>query len=125
MPTMTIAINVAFQGMPPSPALRSEIERCVEKLARFATNLQRCDVTVRLAQNRHHQGNGYRVHAHLALPGGDLDAVARPHAEHSHDDPYLAVRDVFDALRRQLEDTVRIRRGDVKFHSNDAKPSSS
>lgn len=119
---MTIAVTVAFQGIPPSPALRSEIERCAEKLTHFAANIQRCDVTVRLAHHRHRQGNGYQVHAHLALPGGSLDAGADPHGEHSHDDPYLAVRDAFDALRRQLEDAIRIRRGDVKFHAVDAEP---
>jgi hypothetical protein len=32
------------------------------------------------------------------------------------------VRDAFDALRRQLEDAIRIRRGDVKFHAVDAEP---
>jgi cold shock CspA family protein len=29
---------------------------------------------------------------------------------------YVAVRDAFDAVKRQLEETVRLRRGDVKAH---------
>jgi cold shock CspA family protein len=35
---------------------------------------------------------------------------------HRHDDVYVALRDAFDSVARQLEDIVRIRRGDVKKH---------
>jgi hypothetical protein len=34
-----------------------------------------------------------------------------------HEDPYVAVRDAFPAVQRQLEDYERERRGDVKRHA--------
>lgn len=113
---MAVEVTITFQGVPPSPALRREIEERAAKLARFAPTLQTCDVAVRREEHHHHQGNRYGVHARLALPGGRIEAGRTPREDHSHEDPYLAVRDTFDALRRQLEDHVRIRRGKVKAH---------
>jgi ribosome-associated translation inhibitor RaiA len=113
---MALAVNVTFLGMPPSPALRSDIEARAAKLTQFAPRLKACDVSVRLNEHRHVHDNRYLVHAHLTLPGGDIQAGRSADADHSHEDPYLAVRDAFDALRRQLEDYVRIRRGDIKAH---------
>jgi hypothetical protein len=34
----------------------------------------------------------------------------------SHSDIYVAVRDGFSAIRRQLQDYVRVRRGETKRH---------
>jgi ribosomal subunit interface protein len=115
---MSICINVAFQGMPPSPALRSDIEARVERLMRLAPRLQACDVVVRHSEQRH--GKYYQVHVHLTFPVGELEAGKTPHADYSHDDPYLAVRDTFDALHRQLDDNNRTRGSDTTTHSSDS-----
>ncbi|MFQ5792820.1 MAG: cold shock domain-containing protein, partial [Acidobacteriota bacterium] len=48
------------------------------------------------------------------LPGEEL-VVSRNPADHAaHEDVYVAVRDAFDEVRRQLEDCVRRRRGHLK-----------
>jgi hypothetical protein len=39
-----------------------------------------------------------------------------PNDNHAHEDAHVAVRDAFDIARRQLEDHVRVARGDVKTH---------
>ena len=39
-----------------------------------------------------------------------------PGLDHAHEDVYVAVRDAFDAARRRLEDYVRRRHLQVKFH---------
>ena len=38
-------------------------------------------------------------------------------AQHAHQDIHAAIRDAFDAARRQLEDYARDRRGEVKTHT--------
>jgi cold shock CspA family protein len=43
-----------------------------------------------------------------------------PPERHAHEDPYVAVRDAFDAARRQVEDYVRKRRGETKSHDTPA-----
>jgi len=45
------------------------------------------------------------------VPGSEI-AVTREHDE----DVQVALRDAFDAARRQLEDYAREKRGDVKRH---------
>ena len=119
---MSLPITVTFQDMPPSPALRTHIEQHAERLERFAPDLLSCQVTVRHSEERHRKGNRYLVHVRLTLPGGEFEAGRAPDPDHSLEDPYVAVREAFDTLRRQLEDFVRIRRGDVKHHSPKGTP---
>lgn len=114
---MTMSVSVTFQGLPSSAALQADIEQHALRLERFAPHLLDCHVTVRRSEDRHHKGNRYLVHVRVTLPGGEFEAGHTAEPDHSHEDPYVAVRDAFDALRRQLEDFVRIRRGDVKSRS--------
>ena len=111
---MSVETTINFQAMAPSPALRAEIERQARKLVRYAPRLMGCNVTIGLGEQRHHQGNRYEVHVHAVMPGGEFDAGRSAPMAHRHEDPYVAVGDAFDAMRRQLEDHVRIQRGEVK-----------
>jgi ribosomal subunit interface protein len=100
--------------MDASEALRSHILDHARRLERFAGDIVACDVVVEKAEERHHQGNRFNVRASLAMRGRKIDAGHTPTADHRHEDPYVAVADTFDALRRRVEDYVRRRRGDVK-----------
>ena len=115
--TPATTLTITFQGMEPSPVLRHEIERRFAKLERLAVPVLTCNVTVRQQEQRHLQGNRYAVHAHLTVPGATIEAGKTPRADHTHEDPFLALRDTFDAVRRQLDEHLRIRRGDVKTHA--------
>lgn len=116
---MTLAINISFQGMPPSSALKSDIQERAEKLALFAPELQSCEVVVRHSEHHHRQGNRYEVHVHLNFPGGHLEAGKTPRGNHSHEDPYLTVHDTFDALRRELEERARVSPSNLKTQFRD------
>lgn len=114
---MSLPVTVVFKDVSPSPALRIHIERHAEHLARIASRLHACQVTLRRKEGRHRKGNRYLVHVRVTLPGGEFEAGHAMELDHSHEDAYVAVRDAFDALRRQLEDFIRIRRADVKTHA--------
>lgn len=114
---MNLPVTVTFRGMLPSAALRTDIEDHAQRLERFAPRLMNCHVTVQRSENRHHKGNRYEVQVRVTLPGGEFEAGRNAEPDQSHEDPYVAVRDTFNALRRQLEDFIRIRRGDVKSRS--------
>jgi hypothetical protein len=58
----------------------------------------------------------YEVHIHVTTPGGSAVANREHRLQHSHEDVYVALRDAFRAVRRQLEDYERERRQDVKNH---------
>ncbi|MEN8175083.1 MAG: HPF/RaiA family ribosome-associated protein [Pseudomonadota bacterium] len=113
---MKLSPEITFRGVPPSDALEANIRQKVEKLDRFFPHIMGCRVVVEAHHRHHHQGNLYRVCVDLTVPGREL-VVNRTRDKHqAHEDVYVAVRDAFDAARRQLEDYSRKLRGDVKNH---------
>ena len=108
---MQTPLQVTFRGMPPSDALEARIREKAAKLDSLHTGITRCRVVVERRDRHKHQGAQFRVNLDLRIPGHEV-VVDRDHDE----DVYVALRDAFDAGVRQLEDFVRIRRGDVKQH---------
>ncbi len=74
-----------------------------------------CRVVIE-APNRRRHGDLYHIRVDLKVPGNEIVVKRDPPEHHAHEDIYVAVRDSFDAVRRQLEDHVRRQRGDVKAH---------
>lgn len=100
--------------MDASEALRTHILDHARHLERFAGDILACDVVVEKAERHHHQGDRFNAHVRIAMRGRKIDAGHTPAADHRHEDPYIAVTDAFNALRRRVEDYTRRRRGDVK-----------
>jgi ribosomal subunit interface protein len=107
-------LQITFHGMQPSDAVEDAVRRKCEHLERFATDIMSCRVVVDLQEQRQRQGRPFGVRIELTLPGRDL-VVNRVRNE----DVYVALRDAFDDMKRQLEDTVRQRRGDEKEHARE------
>jgi ribosomal subunit interface protein len=113
---MKIAPQITFRHMEPSPALETKIRDRVDELEQFHTNLTSCRIVIELEHHHHHQGNLYHVRVDLTLPGHELVAGRESPEHQAYEDAYVAVRDAFDSLRRQLEDLARRQRHDVKHH---------
>jgi ribosomal subunit interface protein len=111
---MKMPLDLRFIGMAPSPALEEAVQAKVAQLDRFAADVVGCRVTIEQEHKHQQQGRPFAVRIDVTLPGHEL-AVNRVH----HEDAYVALREAFDAARRQVEDAVRIRRGEVKQHSRD------
>ncbi len=107
-------LDIRFHNMSASPAVEAAAREHAEKLERFAPQIISCRVTVEAPHRRHEQGNLYTVRVDLRFPGGEAVASREPSANHAHEDVYVALRDAFKAVRRQLQDRVRVRRGEVK-----------
>ena len=104
-----------------STALEALIRRKAAWLERFHDRIVSCHVTVEAPHRHHHRGRQYIAHIRLTVPGGEI-VVSHDARGKGHEDPYVAVRDAFDAARRQLEDFARVRRGDVKAHRVARRP---
>jgi ribosomal subunit interface protein len=115
---MQLPLQVTFRHIQPSAALEARIHQEVAKLERFYEKIMGCRVVVEAPHKHHHQGNLYRVRIEMTVPQEELVVSREHHDEHAHEDAYVVIRDAFNALQRQLEDYVRRRRGDVKFHLN-------
>jgi ribosomal subunit interface protein len=103
--------------MAPSAAVEAAVRERAEKLKTFGERIMSCRVAVELHHRRHQQGNPYHVRVDLKLPQEEIVASREPAEHHAHEDVYVAIRDAFDAVRRQIEDHVRRRRGDRKTHA--------
>ena len=112
---MQIPIQVTFHGMAQSAALDTAIRQHAGKLDRFHPHMMSLHAVVEEVARHKQQGKEFKVRLDIKVAGGEI-AVNRDHDE----DPFVAVRDAFDAARRKLEDHTRRQRGDMK-----AKPAQS
>lgn len=113
---MAIPVEVTFKDLDHSEALEARIREKAALLERFATRILRCHVTIETPNKQHRQGRLFRAHVEISMPGGELVTARTGPQDSGHEDPYVAVRDAFDAAVRRLEDRVRVMRGDVKHH---------
>ncbi|MCP4317712.1 MAG: HPF/RaiA family ribosome-associated protein [Hyphomicrobiales bacterium] len=105
---MQVPPEIVFRHMAPSPAVEANVRERIDKLARFHDRITSCRVVIEAPHRHKHKGRIYMIRIDLTVPGGEI-VVGREgsSADHAHEDPYVAIRDAFDALRRQLEDYVR------------------
>jgi ribosomal subunit interface protein len=108
---MEIPIQITFHGLAHSPALEAAIRERAAKLDRFHPHVMSCRAVVEEVARHKNQGKEFAVRLDIKVAGGEV-AVNRERNE----DAFVAVRDAFDAARRQLEDLARRQRGDVKSH---------
>lgn len=112
---MQSALHISFERMEPSDFLRQRIEREVAGLEKRYGRITSCNVFVEGPGDHHRHGGLYAFRVALELPGGvHLSASRNPPADHAHADAYVALRDVFRALRRQLSDRVRERQEEAQ-----------
>lgn len=109
---MPIPLNISFHGLASSDALETHIREKVETLSHLHPNLTRCSVTIEQPHHHKHQGNAFKVRIDLYVPGDEI-VVNRE----THEDAYVALREAFDAARRQVVRHAQKKRGDVKRHS--------
>ena len=113
---MQIPLQITYRDMPPSEAVDANIRERVQKLEHFADNITSCRVVIEAPHKHKHQGQLFSIHVDITLPGQEIVVSRQPDNHHAHEDIYVAIRDAFDAARRQLEDHSRRHRGKVKFH---------
>ena len=109
---MQIPLQISLHGIDSSDALYNAIRDKAQTLERYSDRITSCRVVLELASRHKHKGRQFGVRIDLKLPGREI-AVTREHDENVQ----IALRDAFDAARRQLEDQVRAQRGDVKAHA--------
>ena len=109
---MEIPLQITVQHMPRSEALEARIREKAATLQRFHPRITSCRVVVQSLGKHPQQGRQFQVEVDVRIPGRAQLLANRHHDE----DVYVALRDAFDAITRQLEDVVREQRGDVKLH---------
>ncbi|MDH5445001.1 MAG: HPF/RaiA family ribosome-associated protein [Gammaproteobacteria bacterium] len=113
---MQLPLQINFHNIPPSEALEARIREKVQKLTRITDSITGCRVTIDTPHKHHHKGATYQVTIDLTLPGNELVVSRDPGLNHAHENAYVAVRDAFNALSRQLANYVRQRQGKSRQH---------
>ena len=113
---MRLPLQVTFRHMEPSAALADRIRELAARLDRYSAHVMSCHVTVEAPHQHQQQGQLYEVHIDVRVPRGEIVARREHRARPGHEDVYVALRDAFRAVRRQLEDYEREQRLEVKHH---------
>ncbi len=109
-------VRIAFRGMEAPIGVEELIRRHVADLERFFDRITTCSVVVETDHRHQRRGRLFHVRIDLIVPGREIVVRRDPSEHHAHEDLPVAIRDAFDAARRQLQDYVREMRGDVKAH---------
>ena len=137
---MKIPLQITFRNMPPSEAIENNVREKAAKLDSLYDGIMSCRIIIEAPHRHHHKGKAYQVSIDMTVPGGELvvnrapkrlDAAKTPRSEElendlteshepskhgAHEDPYVAIRDAFNAAARKLQDHARRKRGKVKLH---------
>ncbi len=107
---MKVPLQITFRNVEPSAAMGARINALAQRLGKFSSRITSCRVVVESSSHRQHRGTLFRVRVIIALPRGDISTGNARSRDHAHENPYVALRDAFDAARRKLEDHVRKQR---------------
>ncbi len=112
-----ILIQISFNNLDRSDAVETLIREKIHKLQLFHGGIISCHVVVSCTHHHHKQGNIFHVSIDLGVPGHRLVANREPDEHHAYADVFVAIRDAFNSMGRQLEDLARHQQGKVKTHT--------
>ncbi len=98
---METPAEVTFKDIDHSDAIEARIRERVAKLEAMSPEIVRCQVWVR-APHRRHKATEYIIDLSVQMPGATLHIDRHPGDDHAHTDIYVAIRDAFNAMERQL-----------------------
>ncbi len=110
---MKLPLQITTRNISLSEAAENTIREKAAKLETFHENITACRVLVEVPHRHKHQGMAYNVSIDITVPGNEIVVKREP-----NEDLYVAIRDSFDAARRQLQEISARRRGDIKNHGN-------
>lgn len=108
---MKIPLQITARDFELPESIEAIIREKADKLNTFCDQIMSCRVVVETPHRRQQKGILYNVRIDMTVPGAELVVKREPHA-----DIHAAVREAFDAARRQLQDQTRRQRGEVKAH---------
>ena len=109
---MQLPVQIVSRDLHLSKHPETTIHEKAGKLDTFYNRITRCRVVVESPTHNHWKSKSYKVRIDLSVPGSELVVN-----HHENQDLTIAIRDAFDAAKRQLQHYAHQQRGDVKAHS--------
>ena len=126
---MMLPLQTTFRNMDESPAVAARVQEEAEKLGKYFDRITSCRVIVEAPHRHHLHGELFHIRIELRVPGKELVVAHEPTLIHEeselhkhlevegpHKNVYVAIRDAFKAMRRQLQDYAHCLRHEVKTH---------
>ena len=114
---MLIPLQITFRNLDRSQAVEASVREHAEKLDKYYDRIMSCRVVIEEQHKHHRHGNHYHVSVDVTVPKAELVASREPDEHHAYTDVYVAIRDAFDTMRRQLEDYARRHDQRLKVHA--------
>ena len=108
---MKLPLQITTRNVSLSEAAIESIRDRAAKLETFYDRIMSCRVLVEAPHRHKHQGVAYNVRIDITVPGHEIVVKREP-----NEDVYVAIRDSFDAARRQIQDVAHRHRGERKVH---------
>ena len=115
---MQTPLELSFKNMGRSEAIEARVQIMVEGLERLYGGITSCHVFVTAPHHRQRKGNHFDVRIEVRVPGTELAVNDAPGDVNAHEDVYVAIRDSFRAMERQLEKWKDQADGRVKTHAH-------
>nr|WP_311529324.1 HPF/RaiA family ribosome-associated protein [uncultured Ralstonia sp.] len=95
--TMSVPVDISFQGIAHSKAVEEAVINRVDRLERIRGDLLRCRVSLAVGARHQHQGKPFDVHIHVFTP-----QQTHVSSNTSNEDPYVALHEAFTHVERML-----------------------
>ena len=133
-PIMKTPLKTTFRNLDHSDTLVARIQEEADKLDKCFDRITGCRVMVEMPHRHRRHGASFHVRIEVGVPGKQLvvahdstphadgndepqgHQVRSPEAGETRKDVYVAIRDSFKVMRRQVEEYERTLRHDVKTH---------
>lgn len=117
---MSNEFQIVFHNIDQSDAIIDSVNKRVEKLRRFNSDIIGGRVVLDSPHNNHHKGKVYSVTLELHTPSKPVVVTQEQHDNHAHEDLYVAIRDAFNAAERQIKSVDKKHRKEALHKNPDA-----
>ncbi len=108
---MKLPLQITARNIELTEAIEAAVRDRAQKLEQFYDRIMSCRVVVEAPHRHQHKGVMYNARIDITVPGSEVVVKREP-----HEDLYVAIRDAFDAARRQLQNISQKQRGSSKSH---------
>jgi ribosomal subunit interface protein len=113
-------LEISFHNLDFSAAVETKVQTRILRLEKLFGRITSCHVHIEAPHQR--RGNRFEVRIETRVPGAELAVSNDPGDSDSHGDIYVAIRDAFNAMERQLKRWKRQVRGEGKHYPETAQP---
>jgi ribosome-associated translation inhibitor RaiA len=110
---MKFPLTVTFHKTRRSIRVEEIVQEQAERLDKFHHRIQHCEVVIDQPHHNHNKGNEFHIRILLTVPGNQIAANSSSSRNSDHESVDNAVKDAFEAARRQLRE-VRVNPGSVE-----------